>query len=237
MLVHSSWLGLHGSYFGQTGEGFRVAEEAGNNSAAPPVDAGDAVISQLTAALHPLVADADFLSPTRKQALLEALESLSETPPATRMPTTKDVDWQTPLARQAEGIGRAANELALVLSERSGIPIDITGYLASEAKTRLMLSVLEAADDDALLAYFEERKAHGLLDADTLLNYAALGGSRVFFAALAAAVDLKLDVEMVGAFIEDGGMTILERLLLRTDTSETAREAIMQAYRSACGDQ
>ncbi len=213
-----------------------MSEGACKDPAAPPIGAGNAVIPQLTAALRPLVADADFLSPERKKALLRALEGLSATPPAARMDAEKEVDWRTPLARQAESIGRAANELALVLSERSGVPIDITGYLASEAKARLTLSVLEAADDEALLAYFEERKTHGLLDADTLLNYAALGSSRVFFAALAAAVDLKLDIEMIAAFIEDGGMTILERLLLRTDTSETAREAIMQAYRDARGD-
>ncbi len=211
-----------------------MSEGAGRGSTEPPIGEDDAVISQLTAALRPLVTDADFLSAERKQALLEAIEGLCATPPAARAGTEKAVDWHTPLARNAEGIGRAANELALVLSERSGVPIDITGYLASEAKARLLLSLLEAADDQALLAYFEERKAHGLLDADTLLNYAALGSSRVFFAALAAAVDLKLDIEMVAAFIEDGGMTILERLLLRTDISETAREAIMQAYHNAC---
>ncbi len=175
---------------------------------------------------------ADFLSAERREALRAALAGIA--PEALEADSGRETArWRTPLARAEAALSATAERLAALASEASGVSIDITGYLASEAKNRVVRSVLEAADDAALLAYFEERKAHGELDADVLLTCARLGASRVFFAAIAAAVDLKLDVEMVAAFIEDGGLVLLERLLLRADISETAREAILEAYREA----
>ncbi|RMF71721.1 MAG: hypothetical protein D6740_06265 [Alphaproteobacteria bacterium] len=217
-----------------------MSEEGLPDSSALTRGEEEELVTRLLAMLRQLVETADYLSPARRQALAAALDTLPSpdaiTLPPDEAPEKRSPAWQTSLGRQAERIGRLAEHLAILLSDKSGVPIDMTGYLASEARARVVLSLLEAADDDALLAYFTERKTHGLLDADTLLNHAALGSSRVFFAALAAAVDLAVDIEMVAAFIEDGGITILERLLLRTEISETAREAIMQAYRSACGE-
>ena len=190
-------------------------------------------LGALLSAFAQLAEGADFLSAERRDALRAALAAIDA---GALEASAQDVDtgrWRTPLARAEAALSAAAERLAAGASEASGVPIDITGYLASEAKNRVIRGVLEAADDAALLAYFEERKAHGELDADVLLTCARLGASRVFFAAIAAAVDLKLDVEMVSAFVEDGGLVLLERLLLRADISETAREAILEAYREA----
>ncbi len=139
------------------------------------------------------------------------------------------------LTRLALLLDAMADTLARDLAQECGLALDLVSYLVAEARRATLGKYLEEADDERLVAYFEELKRQGKLNSDVLLEHARKGASTVFFAAVAVAADLRLDVEMVAAFIEDGGSEILERLLLRTDLIEPARQAVLAIYEEAAG--
>lgn len=128
---------------------------------------------------------------------------------------------------------RMGDVIARELAQECGLAFDLASYLVAQARISTFGRYLEEANDQRLLDYFSELDRHGRLTSDVLLEHACRGDSSVFFATIAVAVDLNLDVEMVTAFIEDGGVMMLERLLDRTDLIEPARQAILAAYQEA----
>ncbi len=213
------------------------------------------LFATLMSMLRAEVTESAFLPESRAAPLLKALDSeeawaeriggelAAASPPASpdedgdkgdpAIVVRTDLSESDSLVDAERLLERLADAIARTLARECGLALDLASYLVVEACRKALGHFLDAADQQRLLDYFEELKRHGRLTSDVLLEHARRGDSPVFFAAIAVAVDLDLDAEMVEAFIEDGGVEVLERLLLRADLVEAARQTIVATYADA----
>lgn len=125
------------------------------------------------------------------------------------------------------------NHLGDTLVERYGIAVDMARYLAAEARNEAILCAIEQAPLDRIESYMAQLEAKGLISGDRVLTYARRGNSPIFHAALGHCA--ALDAEMVEAFIEDGGLRVLERILLRTDFAPVMQQTILATFAETAG--
>lgn len=121
--------------------------------------------------------------------------------------------------------------LAEALSAVYDLDIDHATYLAGLARDEAVARAIERAPMERIEAYLEEMAKHGQLGGDRLIAYAQRGDSPLFVAAVAQCA--AMDSMLIEAFLEDGGVVILERMLLRTDLVPALRAAICNAYEEA----
>lgn len=123
--------------------------------------------------------------------------------------------------------------LADALAERYHLAVDMARYLAAEARSEAIARAIEQAPLQRIDDYMAEFEAKGLISGERVLAYAQRGNSPLFYAALGHSAALEAD--MVEAFIADGGLRVLERILLRTDLAPVMQQTIMAAYAEAAG--
>jgi len=120
-------------------------------------------------------------------------------------------------------------KLAAILAQRYSITGDMARYLAAETQSEAVTRALERAPADRIDAFMNDLESRGKLSGDRVLHYARRGDSPLFYAAVGRCAGL--NAEMVEAFIEDGGLAVLDRILMRTEFMQAMREAILAAYR------
>lgn len=123
------------------------------------------------------------------------------------------------------------DHLVDTLVERYRFAVDMARYLVAEARNEAILRAIERAPAGRIENYMAGLQAKGMISGERVLVYARRGQSPIFHAALGHSA--ALDAEMVEAFIEDGGLRVLERILLRTDFAPVMQQTILATYAEA----
>jgi len=123
--------------------------------------------------------------------------------------------------------------LAATLAGQYHLAEDTARYLAAEATNEAIARAMERAPEDRIATFMDELQAKGLISGERVLAYARRGNSPLFHAALGHSAEL--EAEMVAAFIEDGGLRVLERILLRTDFAPVMQQTILATFAESAG--
>lgn len=105
------------------------------------------------------------------------------------------------------------------LRARNDLAEDLVLYLTNSAKRYLIDRILEATPDSMTEDYLNRLRDKGLLTSDVLLQMARNQNPRTFVVALA--VMAEMPVELVEAFLADGGIVSMKRLLTKAGCSDS----------------
>lgn len=114
------------------------------------------------------------------------------------------------------------------LRAQNDLADDLVLYLTNSAKRYLIDRILEATPDSMIEDYLNRLRDKGLLTSDVLLQMARNRNPRAFL--VATAVVAEMPVELVEAFLADGGVVSMKRLLAKAGYSDSIIQMLENEY-------